>query len=152
MILISHRGNINGILPKKENTHLYVDECLNLKYDCEIDIWYLDNKFYLGHDNPSEETDLLWLNKRKKTLWMHCKNTDCLYEFLQTDFNYFWHENDLISLTSHKYIWAYPGKQPIRNSIAVLPEKFKDDTSYCIGICSDVIKNYKILYDSNSNK
>ena len=40
-------------------------------------------------------------------------------------------------------MWVYPGRQPIKNSIAVLPEMFNDDIKDCIGICSDYIKKYK---------
>jgi len=40
-------------------------------------------------------------------------------------------------------MWVYPGKQPIKNSIAVLPEIFNDDIKDCTGICSDFIKKYK---------
>ena len=56
--------------------------------------------------------------------------------------HYFWHQKDDIALTSKGYIWAYPGKQPIKESIAVLPEIYKDDVSNCIGICSDNIIEY----------
>ena len=59
------------------------------------------------------------------------------------DINFFWHENDTITLTSKKNIWAFPGKQPIQRSIAVLPEIHNDDVSNCIGVCSDYIINYK---------
>jgi len=37
---------------------------------------------------------------------------------------------------------AYPGKQPIKDSIAVMPELYNDDLSLCIGICSDYISKY----------
>jgi hypothetical protein len=60
-----------------------------------------------------------------------------------TILHYFWHEEDTLTLTSENYIWAYPGKQPIKGSIAVMPERGNDDLSKCIGICSDVIKKYK---------
>jgi hypothetical protein len=48
-----------------------------------------------------------------------------------------------VTLTSQGAIWAYPGKQPIKRSIAVMPEINNDDTSQCLGICSDYIKKYK---------
>jgi hypothetical protein len=48
-----------------------------------------------------------------------------------------------VALTSKNYVWAYPGKQPIKGSIAVMPERSDDDISVCKGICSDVIKKYK---------
>ena len=35
------------------------------------------------------------------------------------------------------------GKQPIEDSIAVLPEIHKDNLDVCKGICSDYIENYK---------
>lgn len=35
-----------------------------------------------------------------------------------------------------------PGKQPILNSVAVLPEIHGDDISVCWGICSDIIGEY----------
>ena len=57
--------------------------------------------------------------------------------------HYFWHQEDDITLTSQGYIWAYPGKQPIKNSIAVLPEIYKDKVDVCKGICSDKIELYK---------
>jgi hypothetical protein len=41
------------------------------------------------------------------------------------------------------YIWAYPGKQPIYKSIAVMPELNNDDVTKCIGICSDYIEKYQ---------
>jgi hypothetical protein len=58
-------------------------------------------------------------------------------------FNYFWHEEDTMTLTSYGYMWVYPGKQPVKNSIAVMPEIHNDDISECKGVCSDYIKNYK---------
>ena len=38
MILISHRGNINKIDRKKENSQSYIQEAINLGYEVEIDI------------------------------------------------------------------------------------------------------------------
>ena len=58
--------------------------------------------------------------------------------------HYFWHQKDDITLTSKGYICAYPGKQPIKNSIAVLPELYNDDLGVCKGVCSDNILKIKI--------
>ena len=38
------------------------------------------------------------------------------------------------------------GKQPIKDSIAVLPELYNDDISSCLGVCSDNISKYKNDY------
>ena len=59
------------------------------------------------------------------------------------DIHYFWHQKDDITITSKGYIWAYPGKQIINGSIAVLPEIHDEDVSKCIGVCSDYIERYK---------
>ena len=141
MILISHRGNINGRIPEKENHPDYIQEALKQGYDVEVDVWFIDNKFYLGHDKPQYKTDKIFLTN--KHLWVHCKNTEALDKLKFDNINYFWHENDTVTLTSKRNIWAYPGKQPIKNSIAVLPELYNDNIEGCYGVCSDYIANYK---------
>ena len=68
--------------------------------------------------------------------------------------NYFWHQNDYVTLTSLGYFWTFPGKQLTLNSIAVLPETTSNQDPatmidsklfQCLGICSDYIKRYKDL-------
>ena len=44
MILISHRGNIDGKNPEKENTVAYITEALDKGYHCEIDVCKFDGK------------------------------------------------------------------------------------------------------------
>jgi hypothetical protein len=144
MILISHRGNINGRSELYENSPNYIDSAIKKGYDVEVDIWLSNGNFYLGHDNPQYEIYLDWLSERKDNLWIHCKNIESIEKFniLNEKYNYFWHQEDTVTLTSKNFMWAYPGNQPIKNSISVLPELFNDNTSECIGICSDYIQNY----------
>ncbi len=61
MILISHRGNIDGVNIERENTISYIQEAINLGYDVEIDVWYKDDNLYLGHDYGSNYIILNWL-------------------------------------------------------------------------------------------
>ena len=144
MILISHRGNINGKNPNRENHPDYIEEALNLKFDVEIDVWLIDGVIFLGHDEPQYGITQQWLNERVDKLWIHCKNVEAMEWFnMIGGFNYFWHEEDTMTLTSNGYMWAYPGKQPIEGSIAVMPEINDDDISKCEGICSDYIIQYK---------
>ena len=145
MILISHRGNLNGPNPQRENSIQYIQEALDKGFDVEIDVWSKNGVFYLGHDTYQYEVDLHWLEERIDNLWIHCKNIDVLVYFntLNQLFNYFWHEEDKATLTSHSHMWVYPGYQPIFNSIAVMPERNNDNLSSCKGICSDYIQNYK---------
>jgi hypothetical protein len=145
MKLISHRGNINGRFESWENEPTYIDFAIKEGYDVEVDVWYVDSIFYLGHDKPQYVVDLRWFRDRLLHLWVHCKNLDAVSFFnnVSYDVNYFWHQEDTLTLTSKKYIWVYPGKQPIKNSISVLPEINNDNISECIGVCSDYIVNYK---------
>jgi hypothetical protein len=145
MILISHRGNINGKFESYENEPNYIDLAIKKGYDVEIDVWCINGILYLGHDKPQYGIDFKWFTDRIAKLWIHCKNIESLEFFNKSDYdiNYFWHQEDTATLTSKNYIWAYPGKQPIKNSIAVMPELHDDDTSNCKGICSDYIEKYK---------
>jgi hypothetical protein len=144
MILISHRGNINGRLDSWENEPTYIDLAISKGYDVEIDVWYKDNMLWLGHDKPEYGVDFKWFHDRINKLWIHCKNVESIVHFKESNhnFNFFWHQEDDITLTSLNYIWVYPGKQPIKNSISVLPELHDDNISSCIGICSDIIEKY----------
>lgn len=144
MILISHRGNISGRKVPFENRPSYIDEAIEAGYDVEIDVWLIDGVIFLGHDEPQYGITQQWLNERVDKLWIHCKNVEAMEWFnMIGGFNYFWHEKDTMTLTSNGYMWVYPGKQPVKNSIAVMPEIYNDDVSKCLGICSDVIQNYK---------
>jgi hypothetical protein len=142
MILISHRGNVFGENISDENSQAYIQSALSLGLDCEVDIHLIDSCLYLGHDTPEHKLDLEWLEERKSRLWIHCKNLKALSYFNRKDFNYFWHQNDKATLTSRGFIWAYPGMQPIENSIAVMPELNREDFSGCIGVCSDFVGRY----------
>jgi len=146
MILISHRGNLKGSDKKRENHPSCIDEVLHQGYDCEVDIRINDGIVHLGHDNPVYPVGIRWLIERKENLWIHCKDHESM-ELMQNhpELNYFWHDKDDMTLTSKGYVWVYPGKQPVKNSIAVLPEVNKDDVFGCAGICSDIIESYKSL-------
>lgn len=140
MIFISHRGNINGKNANLENNAEYILEALAKNFDVEVDIWYLNGSFYLGHDNPQETTDLAFM--KKKGLWFHAKNIEAFQELLKHKLLCFWHQEDDVTLTSNGYIWTYPGKPLTSNSICVLPELNDQQNIDCAGICSDFIMNY----------
>lgn len=157
MKLISHRGNTVGPNLLDENKQEYIESAISEGYDVEIDLWYKDNFFYLGHDEPQYEISALWLYKNKEYLWIHCKNYDVLEKLSNTpiDYNYFWHETDKFTLTSKGYIWTYPGQPYTSKSIIVMPElndllKFYDNDIMSdiknydsFGICSDYVGKIK---------
>jgi hypothetical protein len=143
MILISHRGNIDGKIPEYENNPNYIQAALELGYDVEIDLWVVNDVLYLGHDEPQYKITWEYFKDKVDKLWVHCKNIEALYFVKETKLHYFWHETDTVTLTSKNYIWAYPGKQPISGSIAVMPELENDNVLLCAGVCSDYIKRFK---------
>jgi len=144
---ISHRGNLDGRIPDKENHPSYINDAIASGYEVEIDVWMIEGVLFLGHDEPQYGITQHWLNERSDRLWIHCKNTEAVEWFSSiTGFWWFWHESDTLTLTSAGHRWVYPGKQPINRSIAVLPEIHNDDVSQCVGICSDYIQNYKYQF------
>ena len=121
MKIIAHRGNIDGPNPLEENKPEHIEEAISKGFDVEIDVRYdmLRNNIYLGHDESQYLIDWYWLGKYKDNLWIHCKNIEAVIYFKECgyDINYFWHETDAVTLTSKKYIWAYPGKQPKNSNL-----------------------------------
>lgn len=152
MILISHRGNINGRMESWENEPTYIDLAISKGYDVEVDIWYKDNTLWLGHDKPEYGIDMKWIVSRESKLWIHCKNIDSLVYLKNSkqDLNYFWHQEDDVTITSRGFFWTYPGKQITENSIAVMPEiKEFDNIETAFGICSDRVEDYKYIQKNN---
>ena len=149
MILISHRGNINGKIESYENEPNYIDLAITKGYDVEIDVWYINKQLYLGHDTHQYGINWEWLEQRLNKLWIHCKNLDTI-KYLHAkniDLKYFTHSTDDFTLTNNNLIWTYPGKELSHLSIAVLPEKVNyslEELNSCYGICSDFIEKYKI--------
>ena len=144
MILISHRGNIDGKIPERENSPEYILEAIESGYHVEVDVWYKDGQLYLGHDGPEYKTDIAFLKNEK--LWCHCKNAEALAELVKNDVHCFFHKTDDVTLTSNKYMWIFPRKKLLEGSICVLPEVAEyteEELQRCIGICSDVIGDYR---------
>lgn len=144
---ISHRGNLEGKNPELENSPDYILQAIRLGLDVEIDVRFIEGKFKLGHDSPKYDFPFYLIEEHSDKLWIHCKNLEAVVALNKFPFrnqlNYFWHQKDDITLTSKRYIWAFPGKQPLEGSVAVLPEIYNDDISKAYGICSDIILDYK---------
>lgn len=158
MKFISHRGNITGREPRYENSPLYIEQAIKAGFDVEVDIWYMDNEYWLGHDRPEYRTGIHFLKKWYEYLWIHCKNIEALEHMFITRqtyrkgfrLNYFWHEEDTLTLTSKGIPWVYPNKGPIRGGIMVMPEYNDEEIpTYVGGICSDKIGLYRDEFTKN---
>ena len=148
MKIISHRGNINGKVLDKENKPSYLDSAILSKIEVETDIRWIDNKFYLGHDNPDYIINEEWILKRKEYIWFHCKNLESAKELSKIEnVKYFCHSNDDYVLTSTKYLWVHNLKLPIDNTciIPLLDEQsvknFENKDVYAI--CTDHLNLFK---------
>ena len=146
MLLIAHRGNISGPNPKRENTPEYIEEAISKGFDVEIDVRYWDNKILLGHDNGETEIPVEWIEDRADKLWIHCKNLQALRFFYNTNFNYFWHQEDDFTLTSQNIIWVYPRKEVTDKSVIVCQTTQECEdyiNSNALGMCSDYVGTYR---------
>lgn len=144
MIFISHRGNINGKCPDKENDPKYILQAVRKGYECEIDVWSVKDRLYLGHDEPQYEVNLKFLQNDK--FWCHAKNLVALEYMLFHGVHCFWHQEDDYTITSKGIIWTYPGKKLIKSAIYVMPERQTENLRLevkCAGICSDFIEKYR---------
>lgn len=148
MRIISHRGNLNGPLIDLENSIDYIENALNLGFDVEIDLWFISNKFFLGHDYGVHMVDYEWLKNRSDFLWIHCKNDECLIRLRDTDFNYFWHESDKYTITSKNFIWSYVDVKTPNTIINLRGETEVINRTDFTGICTD----YPNLYVSRPTK
>jgi|688.fasta_scaffold905795_2 hypothetical protein len=145
MLLIAHRGNVNGADPNKENRLSYLEDAINKGYQVELDVRMSRNQIYTGHDKPLDLIPNHWLVKFKKKLWIHCKDVKSLNYFANLNqYNYFWHDNDAFTITSKGFILSH-----VNNKIKELSGKFvkinfenKKINGKIIGIMSDYLLKY----------
>ena len=147
MILIAHRGNLDGPSPEKENHPDYIHAAVKQGYAVEIDLWFVAGDLFLGHDEPQYRINEKYLDllASDNILWTHIKNIEA-FEYLakngKREWNYFWHQEDDYTLTSLGHIWALPGSKLTPNTICVMPEKasyYEDEILNSQGVCSDYV-------------
>lgn len=72
MYLISLRGNTTGEDSTKENKPYNVTEILKTGLHCWVDVWWRDELFYLGKDEPKYPVKPTFLNMF--SLWCNAKD------------------------------------------------------------------------------
>ena len=149
MIYIAHRGNLSGPDPGHENRPEYLRKALEDGYDIETDVWYVDGKWYLGHDSPQYRTEYSFLET--SGVWCHAKNLEALERMLRNEsIHCFWHQEDDYTITSAGYIWTYPGKELPENSICCVPERcsgIPKGIKRCAGVCTDYVYQYEEILE-----
>jgi hypothetical protein len=141
MIIISHRGNIRGAVPDKENRPSYIDCAIGNGYHVEIDVRSINGELWLGHDEPQYKVDHNWLDKRRHYLWLHCKNLEAAKECWA--YHSFCHTSDSFVYTSTGVIWLHDLSQRIDHN-TIIPlidredvESFMPGYEKPFGICTD---------------
>ena len=120
-------------------------------YDVEIDVWFINGEWWLGHDKAQYKTTLAFLHT--PNLWIHAKSLEALTELCKykDTLQFFSHDSDPVVLTSKSIPWVFPGK-PINSScVIVMPEYVRgaytdSELKECYGICSDYISEYYTKY------
>lgn len=124
MLIIAHRGLLEGPDNERQNRPDQILSALEEGFDVEIDVWNIKGKWFLGHDNPEYQIPLTFLST--PGLWIHCKNVAAFYDLgrMVNPVNYFFHNTDLVVLTSKGHVWTYFGPLETRNTnaICVVPE------------------------------
>jgi len=144
MIIIAHRGNLNGPNPELENVPDQLRGCIKNDFSVEVDIWYQDSKWALGHDSPTYEVDTKFIFEITPRAWFHAKTIQTAKALLDLHCpHFFYHEEDPITLTSNGYLWTYPGKELTEASICVMPEINKEFPENCAGVCTDYAQRYR---------
>ncbi len=134
MIIISHRGNLTGSDPETENRPDQIIKVLEMGFDVEVDVWFVDDEWYLGHDEPTHRVPEKFLEV--DGLWLHAKSLEAVERLSKKDLNVFWHEDDAVTMTRHGYIWCYPNKE-VDGGIAVDHGQLDDVDKRLRGICTD---------------
>jgi hypothetical protein len=143
MILISHRGNLNGLSADKENSPQYIDCAISQGFDVEIDLRTDNSKLFLGHDYPQYEISIEWLQDRRDNLWIHTKDSESLFKLCDTDLRYFFHEKESHTIIANSnLIWSHDLSEASDRSIIPLlgmEDLLNKEYVSVHGICSDFI-------------
>ena len=138
MKIISHRGNVRGPIPDRENRPSYIDCAIGNGYDVEIDVRLIAGQLWLGHDEPQYKVEHSWLQPRKEYLWIHCKDLAAAKECWE--YQSFCHTSDPYTYTSTGKIWLHDLSMKIDYNV-IIP--LIDDIEYSplkgqpYAICTD---------------
>lgn len=133
MRVISHRGNLTGRNPDRENHPHFVMGAIDSGFDTEIDVWCDGKTIFLGHDMPQypvKESFLLHPN-----LWCHAKNQEAFVVMSKIGSHYFWHENDRFTITSRGRVWCFPNNYHPEGVTVIHGDKYPKHLVW--GVCTD---------------
>lgn len=147
----------DGPDPDRENHPDQIRLALDDGFDAEIDLWRIDNTWMLGHDGPRYTVTDDFIQDYR--LWIHCKNLPAFFHLRDfgSEYNFFWHDSDMVVMTSKFITWTYFGKPETMHakSVCVMPEityewseverMAKADTWW--GFCTDYARKLRACLD-----
>lgn len=146
MLYISYQGVYDGTNYENANTPNQIGKAFNSGYSCMVDVWRVNNKLYLGSDEPVTEVTENYI--QGKRFWLNVRNV-AMQEWIVAQPaklypNYFWFSNDTESnnaVSSGGQTIAPGTTAPEYNTVVFLPEvKDKGLLSAvhlrCYGVCS----------------
>lgn len=145
MIVISHRGNLEG-LSCGENSNSQIRKALSLGFYVEVDVWRVGNSNFLGHDSPGEPAEEFHPN----IIW-HSKNFESASFLESRKCKWFSHNIDSFAVVNNvevgkPVLWGFPDSFKKNDSffhIVVVPgcdfDQFEDQifSNLWFGICTD---------------
>ena len=140
MNIISHRGNLDGVIHKNENNPKIIEKVLNSGFEVEIDVWSLNKKYFLGHDYPKYEVGVDFL--KNNFIWCHAKNKESFERMFSDKIHCFWHEKDKYTITNRGIPWCFPENYH-QKGITVIYGKDIIPPKNIGGICTDYPLYYK---------
>lgn len=147
MLFISYRGIYDGTNYEYENTPNQIGKAFGAGYSVMVDVWKVDDKFYLGTDQPLTEVTAKYLQGNR--WWINARNTAMQTWLAEQNSklypNWFYFTAPTppppyVTASNGKLIT--PGTVPINNnSVIFLPEiadrgLFSTVKLRCFGICS----------------
>jgi hypothetical protein len=140
---IAHRGLIEGPNPELENSIETLTSRKKAGLHSEIDIWWTEGKFWIGHDFPREPVTLEFLNS--SYFWIHAKHDESFRELQRVSnenglgLRIFYHTDEDYVLTTTGDTIIYPGLDDCPGWVYMMPEAKSIRPSVSAAICSDYL-------------
>lgn len=142
LIIISHRGNINGKDINKENSPEYIQSAIDLGFDVEVDLRVKNDSLFFGHDLAQYAVDKDFLIANKDKLWIHCKDINSVSKLKDIgNFNFFFHDKDDQVLTSFGHVWAMDYVDSV--NVIKVSLNAKEIDNNILGVCTDFPQSIK---------
>jgi hypothetical protein len=138
---IAHRGLIKGPDPVLENSVDLLQKRKEAGLHSEVDIWWTEGSFWIGHDFPREQVSLEFLTS--PYFWIHAKHDEsfrelqCISHEKGLGLRIFYHTDEDYVLTTLGDTIIFPGLEDCSGWVYMMPESGKVLPNCAAAICSD---------------